>query len=797
MNVGKKVGIVLVFLVMLISLVSALSVSGMCNSTINQCDSLSQKHTLCADVSGVYNISVEGSTSNWVKVAPESIYISEGTCADVYSFVTPECYANSGEYDYNLKISGPVSRTINCKINVNQAHTFEFYATPVYASSKPCEASDYNIVVRNTSKFVDEFVLVQKGLDDSWVNYPQTKFVINPYSSYSAVMRVSSPCDTDANNYPFKLNLFNTKTNASGSIDLVKNIVRFNPFVIDNLSESNSFNLNSCEEFDKNVVFTVRNISEKNDELSFELLDSNYNSLSKEIAYFEESKISLNFNSSKPLSLIIKRGSVGVSDLIVKVNSKNYSKNYFYPIELVINDCYNLKIESDSLDLNSLSKSTCNSSVIESINFYNNGSEDLDFNVSIYFDEVLVENRSIIVNSNSVVSENFVIDAKNVPSELLIGIKAEAPFLKEELVYSYSFENCFQASLDATKILVCKNGYLSQEFVVKNEGSKRIEYKLSIDSDWINLSSSVFDLNSNESKRVTLFGNVPLNYPEEETITIKSDSFFTSKTIPVITLSNEECNELIYEISEEIDANCCESKIVPLKITNNGYFAQIIGINSVLPEWMIVSDSNIFLLPKEQGIVYLNLSPPAMVWGVVDARVDLVSDKNIKREVNFKVNVFGDSCIVPEGFNKDTNSKITDLNGLKITEVKFDFVISNDSNEEFTIKNIVIDDLNAAVKFESNTVLKPTESTNAQIIAWFTGSAPVDKNVSITIETSNGIITKTKEISFEGEKQSISITGWFGAYLAPIAGLVLFLLLVLIVFVLFSSSKSKSKGFKW
>ena len=42
--------------------------------------------------------------------------------------------------------------------------------------------------------------------------------------------------------------------------------------------------------------------------------------------------------------------------------------------------------------------------------------------------------------------------------------------------------------------------------------------------------------------------------------------------------------------------------------------------------------------------------------------------------------------LFPEDFDKDTNSKITYLDDLKVTEVKFDFVISNDSNEEFTIR---------------------------------------------------------------------------------------------------------------
>lgn len=800
MNKVKKLVVAFLMLLMVVNVVSALSVTGMCNNSIKQCDSLKQKHTVCADVSGNYTFSVDGVMGNWIKIAPESVYIEAGSCVEVYSFVTPECYANSGDYDYNIRVSGPASEVLSCDLRVIQAHTFEFYVNPIYQSSRPCEPSDYNIIVKNTSKFVDEFVLVQEGLDDSWVSYPQTKFVINPHSIYSGILRVTSHCDTDANDYPFKLNLFNTKTNASGSVDLVKNIVRVNPFYIDNLDETTSFVLNSCEEFDKKVTFTVRSNSDKDDELTFDLLDLDYALLSKDKAYFEENKIKLNKDSTSEISLIVKKGEVGASDILIRVNSKVYGKNYFYPVRIVMNDCYNLNIESTSLGVDSNSKSSCKASAKEVINFYNNGSEDLDLNAEFYVDGVLIETQNIFLQSKSSTSREFEFDAKSIPSTSLIEVKAKASFIEEELAYEYNFENCFEAEFDISRILVCKNGYLTQEFTVKNKGSKRVEYEVNIGSEWIKLSNNSFDLDSKESANVRLFGFVPQVYADEETITITSDSFTTSKTVPVITLSNEECNALDYNMKQVIDANCCEGTIVPLTIQNNGYFAQIVGINPIVPEWVLVSDSNLFMLPKTQATVYVNIYPPAVIRGEYDGLIELVTDKNIQRDVEFLVNVIGDNCVVPEGFDKDTNSKITYLDDLKVTEVKFDFVISNDSNEEFTIKNVVVDDLNAIVKFKSDLTLKPTESTTAQIVAWFAGSAPTDKNVSITIETSSGLITKTHEISFDNsseEPQHVSITSWFTAYAAPITGLILFLILVGIIVVLFSSTKNKkSKGLR-
>ncbi len=775
---------------LLVSTVSALSVTGPTYASVNQCDSFKQKYTICADLGGVYNISVQGPQSSWIAIAPSSINMDSNSCIDFYAFVTPECYANSGSYDFNILVFGVESNLLKYNLNVNQAHTFNYSVSPLNRTSKPCEASDYNIVIRNTSKFVDEFVLVQNGLNDSWVTYPQTKFVINPYSSYTALMRVTSLCNTDANTYSFELGLFNTRTNASSKIALTKTITKFNPFIIDNLSESNKFKLNSCEEFDKNVSFKLTNVSDKNDNLTIELLDENYANLNKDIAYFEQSKAKLDFNSSSVVSLIVKKRSVSDSNLIVKITSSAYNKSYFFPIELVLNNCYDLNIERASFDEN-----TCLLSADSVIKFTNTGSERMDFNASIYLNGVLVETKPIVVAAASNTKEVFKLTSAS-PSDSKVSVKVITPFIEKTLEYNYNFQNCFDAGTDISRILICDNEDMRHDFFVTNDGTSAQKFKVSIDSNWIFVMNGEFDLNAGESKQVNLYGDVPNAYANQQTILIESDQVNVSKTVPVITLTPKECYDLNFKVAKSVDANCCESKIVPLNIGNSGFFAQTIDLNVVAPKWISVSETPVFILATKDKNVYLSLTPPAGTNGDFNVQVAMLSDKNTYRDVNFLVHVFGGNCKVPEGFNSDTNSKVTDLNGLKVTEVKFDFVISNDSNADFTVSDIFINDLNAVVKFDSNRLLKPTESMTASIVAWFTGSLPTDKNVSVVIETSNGSITKTQLISFTGKDQSFSISGWFGAYTAPLLGLLLFAIFVIIVVLLFGPVAKKKNGFR-
>ncbi|MFA6399220.1 MAG: hypothetical protein WCW44_02545, partial [archaeon] len=339
---SRMLGILGVLFAVLIALttVSALSVDGPYYANLCQCDSIKEKYTVCADVAGTYNISATGEAAKWLSIAPSALALDANTCGDFYAFVTPECYANSGDYSANVLISGPEDYNKSLEIVVNQCHSFDYTVSPQYNSSKPCQENVFNISVKNTGKFIDEFVLLQTGLPDNWGSYPQTKFVLNPYEQLNTQLKVKSNCNAQAGDYNFKLNLANTRTNANGSKSLIQNIQKFVPISFGGLFvNSNYYRAKSCEEFDKNVVFTAVNYADKDDVLTLYLLDSNRNPLSKDIAYFEKSIIALDVNKPVDVSMIIKKHSPAVTSGVIVVNSKNYDTNFEASIDYVFENC--------------------------------------------------------------------------------------------------------------------------------------------------------------------------------------------------------------------------------------------------------------------------------------------------------------------------------------------------------------------------------------------------------------------------------------------------------------------------
>jgi uncharacterized membrane protein len=785
-------GILGVLFAVLIALttVSALSVDGPYYANLCQCDSIKEKYTVCADVAGTYNISATGEAAKWLSIAPSALALDANTCGDFYAFVTPECYANSGDYSANVLISGPEDYNKSLEIVVNQCHSFDYTVSPQYNSSKPCQENVFNISVKNTGKFIDEFVLLQTGLPDNWGSYPQTKFVLNPYEQLNTQLKVKSNCNAQAGDYNFKLNLANTRTNANGSKSLIQNIQKFVPISFGGLFvNSNYYRAKSCEEFDKNVVFTAVNYADKDDVLTLYLLDSNRNPLSKDIAYFEKSIIALDVNKPVDVSMIIKKHSPAVTSGVIVVNSKNYDTNFEASIDYVFENCYDLNITSVES-----STSACLGKKTQVFKVSNYGTQDADVNVSITLDNNTIETKAISLNANSSENVSFTITPLSAGT-INETVLAKSAFAENKLSFPFVFENCYDASMQANNILVCKEGVVNQTFSFTNSGTATQNFKLSIDSNWLYFTQSEVLISGKETKTVSLVGSVPKEYALSQTITAQSIAGTLSKTVSVVTIPELECHDMNFAIQNTIDANCCDGTIVPLIVTNTGYFAQEIAVRAVVPPWVTLSEDSLSLLPKENKLLYVYVSPPAGTEGDYNATITISNDANITKEIKFVVRARGASCSLVVGADVNVNNTVSDTKVFTRKEVTVEFVVSNDSNVGFNVTNIAIKDMNATVDFNKGVFLLPGETTVVKLTTMFgEGIEPSDKNVSLTIETSAGTFEKSQLISFSGkENEPLGITGWFSAYTAPIVGLLLLVLLILVVLALVSSKKASAK----
>ncbi|MFA6399520.1 MAG: hypothetical protein WCW44_04090, partial [archaeon] len=344
-------------------------------------------------------------------------------------------------------------------------------------------------------------------------------------------------------------------------------------------------------------------------------------------------------------------------------------------------------------------------------------------------------------------------------------------------------------------ILVCKEGVVNQTFSFTNSGTATQNFKLSIDSNWLYFTQSEVLISGKETKTVSLVGSVPKEYALSQTITAQSIAGTLSKTVSVVTIPELECHDMNFAIQNTIDANCCDGTIVPLIVTNTGYFAQEIAVRAVVPPWVTLSEDSLSLLPKENKLLYVYVSPPAGTEGDYNATITISNDANITKEIKFVVRARGASCSLVVGADVNVNNTVSDTKVFTRKEVTVEFVVSNDSNVGFNVTNIAIKDMNATVDFNKGVFLLPGETTVVKLTTMFgEGIEPSDKNVSLTIETSAGTFEKSQLISFSGkENEPLGITGWFSAYTAPIVGLLLLVLLILVVLALVSSKKASAK----
>ena len=785
----KFLGIVFALLLAL-SVASAVSVSGAYSASLCQCETVKQIYSVCTDTTGVYSVSTSGQASNWISIAPSVLSIEAGKCSEFYVFITPECYANSGTYSPQLIVDGPEDSNNAITLNVTQCHTFDFSVTPLISVSNPCVENVFEVYAKNTGKFKDEYLLSQYNLPQGWANYSQERIILNAGEELRTQLKVKSTCNALKGDYNFSLSMANTRTNVSHSEPLVQRINSFKPFSLSGLfSDGSYFKAETCEEFDKNILFTATNLSDKNDEITLYLLDANLNALSKDVAYFDKEKFTLNVNEPVSVSFIIKKNSPKTLPVVLRAYSKSYDTTFEANMDIVYSNCYDLNIVKVSE-----ASSSCLGNATIALQLTNNGTRETDVNVSLKEGLVVLQTKAVLIPSNSTIPISFDLNSTTVSQKQYL-VTAASTFSSSDANFAFAFENCFDASLSVDDILVCERGTVNQLFKFTNSGTKEQTFDVSIDSNWLYFINSKVVVPAKGIATVQLFGNVPEEFANLQTITAESAVGKLFRTANVVTLSKEECHDINYLVQPVVDANCCDGTIIPLYVGNNGYFEEYMQVKVTAPPWVTVSDTNVHFLPNQVNLIYVYTSPPAGADGNYTATIRVTNSAEVSRDINFVVSVKGNNCGPAVGADVDVNHTVADSQEFTRQEVIVDFVLTNDSNVGFNVDDIFVSGYVSIVDFNRGIFLNVGEKLDAKITVKFSeGEVAKDQNVMVTIRTSVGDFNKIQFLKFsDSGAQGVSVTGLFSAFTMPIIGLLLLILLVLVVLALRSTTAKKPK----
>ena len=787
----KKIGIILLVLFFVMS-VNALTMTGDTDLSMCQCETVRTTMEVCADTSGQYNVNLNGNGARWFSVAPETLNINAGECKDVFVFVTPECYATAGTFPVEVGISGPESLSETVTVEVQQCHTFDYAVDPLYNSSRPCENNIFNLYVKNTGKFADEFVLLQSGLNDSWVSYPRERFVLSPGEILNETLVVNSECSTLSGSYGFGLELSNTKTNANETENLTQEIINFRPFVHDL-----PLQISTCEEEEKNITFAVTNVSDKDDELTLTLLAPNFISIDKQV-------LSLTPNATESVVLNVANTDP-VSDVFtLRVYSKVYDTNYDILVSYAVNDCYNIGVERGlnststlEVDANTLEDTFCFGDTEQHYIVRNYGTKTTTVNVSV--DGIASTNESTILAPNTSGVVTLVVSPQDY-GQANLNVTATTTSATNSVNYSLNFENCYGSELNVTGLNVCANSQKTQTLTLKNNGTMAQSYTLSTNADWINFDQTAVDLDPNAETTVGMVLDVPNDISGRYVINAISDNSNITRTLTINMLSNEQCYS--YEIIKPVpalDVNCCSGEIAEIIVKNTGYFNQEIELNKIAPDWVSFSEEMVDLASGEEEIVYVYFSPPAGTNGEVIAKIKATNQENISKIVDFNLTVFGGNCGVALEADLNVNNDITLTKIFTRKEVDVEFVVTNDSNVGFNVIDMNVEQFpDSDVNFERGVFLSPGETTKALItLSFLENYDPVDMNVTIHILTSVGTFDKNQEIRFTDSNEpvynEIAITGFFLEYVGPAAGIILLIIILVVIVALVKKTPKPKK----
>ncbi|MDD3084224.1 MAG: hypothetical protein PHP82_04335, partial [Candidatus ainarchaeum sp.] len=665
---NSKILIVLISFFVLISFngVNALTINGPSSMSLCQCDTEAQTFSVCADITGNYSVSVSGLGAKWVEIAPSTLNINAGSCKDFFVFVTPECYAISGSFPFTINVAGELdNESKNVSLFVEQCHTFNFNVTPEINNSNPCEKNTFNISIANTGKFTDEFVLLQKGLGDSWVSYPRESFVLGSGESLNTSLFVESLCSTPSGSYPFTLTLSNTKTNASSTRNLVQGINNFT-----SLTNDLSTNISVCSEEKTNFDVLITNNSNRDDEVEIIIEGENFISVDKKILYLapqETKKVVLSVNPVSPQT----------TEFIFSMKSNNYDSTFSKNVNLVINDCYNVSIERIGTQEN-----YCLGNVSQKYLVTNNGTKNIDVNISVT--GVNVEPKK--VNILSGLSEEIVFSFSEQEGSKNIVVSAETNFSKDTINYTLNFENCYGAELLVPEISVCSTEKRIVDIKLKNNGTQQQTFNVSTNADWIIVNNSEMSVEPNSEKIVSLSLDVPQQIESEYLITAVSDNSTLTRTLQINALSEEFCYSFeVIKNNDVIDVNCCDGAIKEIILKNTGNFVQDFSIRKIAPEWVSFSHTQVSLNPNEEKIVYVYFAPPIGTNGQLIGTIEIKNQKNLSKTFDFNLNVFGGSCGVGLNADLNVNGEIALTKIFTRKEIDVEFNITNDSNVGFNV----------------------------------------------------------------------------------------------------------------
>jgi len=455
-----------------------------------------------------YTVSLSGEGAKWAVAAPTGLTLKPGQSEQLYVYVTPSISALPGSYEVKVTVASfSKTETGSFNINVLDCHSAELTAQQNSQSICSATTAKYDLVLKNTGKYTENFQISVSGQARAWAEQSQSLISLAPNQTSQFSLHVTPPADQTGD---FKLTVTAASQNSRALSSTELSLTSIPCYGFSAALETNY--LSFCEASEVKVPLTIENRGSVANTYDIELSGPAW-------AKVENTKLEIGPGQSKSTNLILypSYGVIGGFTVKLKIVPKIGS-----PQELEFNaistSCYSADLKLSTKEV----KLCPNTENIFTVSLKNTGKFPTKYALSLSgADFATIEKPFVELNESQSEEINLHVNLLNVEAgtkDIKVSATAQDPS-KTTVSDSLKLEvapasECYgvETTSALTQVEVLPGEPALVPIVINNKGLQNASYELELSGDgaqFVQLNPAALTLPGKTAKTVYAYIAVP------------------------------------------------------------------------------------------------------------------------------------------------------------------------------------------------------------------------------------------------------------------------------------------------
>lgn len=463
-----------------------------------------------------FTISLSGTAQKWAVVAPTGFSLDPGKIKTVYIWVTPSSKTLPGIYDLNINVDGGAAgkKELNYNIIVETCHNVEIKVDDKSKKSCPGETTVYELTVRNTGEYTEDFVFSISGTAKDWATLSKQSTKLNKNEEDIVMLYVKAPADKSGK-YILTTTV-NSKDSDAMDIEDIE-ILLESCYDYSLITDKDSYSF--CDHTHAKIPLLVENDGIVDNTYTLKLSGPNW-------AKLENNEVFIAKGEAKKVNLTIFPDYYETGDYVVILSAQSKTGEVLKEkeIKLLITPCF-----ITDLQISKQEDTICaESSKTYEISLTNAGKFKQPYRIYIEGPEwASLDKNFIELEAGENEKINLIIDAPRVIGlqEIKVVAKSQEPsgttdedILKLEVL---SKEVCFEIALfvELNKLDVARGEGALIPILLENKGKETATYSLEVSgagTSFAQLNPSTITIDSGKTETAYLYVAIPEEAERDE-----------------------------------------------------------------------------------------------------------------------------------------------------------------------------------------------------------------------------------------------------------------------------------------